>query len=614
MNTRWYLDRLRAMSPAEVAHRALRAARRPIDRARMRAGTYAPTPHALRGWSGPARFYALDGAPARADDDERIARDRIAHDQLAHDADRICAGEREVLGLGWLVVGDAPWHLEPLARTEWPRIESTRVMRAAPPHFDARLTWELNRGHDWVILARAGRTDALRASLASWRAANPVGIGINWASAMEAAIRIHALAWVAALARDNQPAPVGAGFAEPVGPMRHDQSPSRLDEQIAPMLHEHAVFVERNLSRYSSANNHLLVELSALAIASRVLWSRPHARALAELEVELARQVYADGVNAEMATHYHAFVLEAALLVTHLERTWGAPRPALGATARRMADYLWHLRTASGAYLEQGDSDEGKIIPLLDADALVAAAHAATLVGGTLPPLPSRSRVFRDSGQVVLRSPRLHVTFDAGPFGYGTLAAHAHCDALAVNVAIDGKPFLVDRGTYRYNGDRAARDRFRLTAAHNTLQVDGKEQAQPAGPFLWRTRPTVTLERCDLSDARDVVVASHDGFGTRHRRTLVREGDVLVVIDECAEPATVRWHLAPDAAPHRVWTSHPGRVWSTPHSPRYGQLGEAPTHLVRFEGGLLISALAPSDIALDELISRASSISSARRP
>ena len=31
---------------------------------------------------------------------------------------------------------------------------------------------------------------------------------------------------------------------------------------------------------------------------------------------------------------------------------------------------------------------------------------------------------------------RDHIVLDAGPFGFGTLAAHAHCDALAVAVAI----------------------------------------------------------------------------------------------------------------------------------------------------------------------------------
>ncbi|HET9627011.1 MAG TPA: heparinase II/III-family protein, partial [Kofleriaceae bacterium] len=161
----------------------------------------------------------------------------------------------------------------------------------------------------------------------------------------------------------------------------------------------------------------------------------------------------------------------------------------------------------------------------------------------------------RAAGQVVLRGPRVHATFDAGPFGFGTLAAHAHCDALALHVALDDRPLLVERGTYRYNGDRAARDRFRATAAHNTLQIGAREQGDIAGPFLWSRQPVVTLEHCALTAARDVVRASHDGFApARHVRTVVRLGDTLAVIDEvrdppAGEPIVARWHLAPGLAP-----------------------------------------------------------------
>lgn len=516
MKPLWWLRRLQAMSAAEVAHRIARVVRHPIERVRMRAGLYARPPADLASWQGPRRFYPLDG---------------ISADLAA--ADRICRGEREVLGLGWLELGDSPWHVEPLARAEWPRVDATRVIAAAPPHFDARLTWELDRGHDWVTLACAYRAtrdaryaECLTHALASWRRENPLGLGINWVSAMEAAIRIHSLSWVSAL--------VGG------------------DGALAAMLHEHATFVADHLSRFSSANNHLMVELSGLAVAERVLHGRAHARALAALDAECNRQIFADGVNAEMATHYHVFVLEALVLVAQLERAWDAPRQQLEAVIARMADYLAHLRCGNGALLEQGDSDDGKILPW-----------------SSIPPapLPKRSRVFRESGQVVLRSERLLVTFDAGPFGFGVLAAHAHCDALAINVAIDGTPFLVDRGTYRYNGDRGARDRYRMTAAHNTVQVEGREQGEPAGPFLWRKKPTVTLERCDLGEI-DIAVASHDGFGVTHRRTLVRDGDLLVIIDELPATATARFHVAPGVRQDPLWLQQ-AQLVEEEHSARY---------------------------------------------
>jgi hypothetical protein len=555
------------MSPAEVVHRSWRLARRPVERARMRAGVYARLPRHLAAWRGPDRFYFTD---ARAPVDA----------ELLDRANRACSGQREVLGLGWLELGAEPWQLEPRAGREWPRIDATRVLAATPAGFDARLTWELNRGHEWVVLARAHAAtgdphyrDRLDSELASWRRANPLGIGINWASAMEAAIRIHSLAWVAGL--------VGG------------------DGTLARMLYEHATFVARNLSAFSSANNHVIVELSGLAVASRVLgiasWLAP---ALARLEHEVGRQVFDDGVHAEMATHYHQFVLEALVLVARLERAHDAPRLSLERVIAKMADYLDAIRYADDSVLSQGDSDDGKIIPLLARPSrILAAARGGDLLTDTAPYAPTRSRAFRTSGQIVLRSARLVATFDAGPFGFGTLAAHAHCDALAVNVAIDGRPLLVDRGTYIYSGSE--RDLFRATAAHNTLQVADLEQATTAGPFLWSRQPRVTLERCELGGELELVQASHDGFAANvGRRTLLHRSGILAVIDELATPCrfTCRYHLAPGLTPHRHsarvyaivrssghhvawwWTDAPSvSVSEWEHSPRYCSLVPAVT-------------------------------------
>ncbi len=192
--------------------------------------------------------------------------------------------------------------------------------------------------------------------------------------------------------------------------------------------------------------------------------------------------MFGDGVHAEMATHYHAFVLEALALVAACERAFGTSHGWLDSTIAAMSEYLASVTCMDGSLLQQGDDDGGRIVPGF------VIPRAAT---------PARSHWFEASGQVVLRSARLHAAFDAGPFGYGPLAAHAHCDALAVNVACDGLPFLVDRGTYRYTDDRGMRDRLRATAAHNTAQVGALEQAEIRGPFLWGRRPSVVLERIE---------------------------------------------------------------------------------------------------------------------
>lgn len=610
----------------------------------MRSGHYARLTAAMQahldGWQGPDPFYF---------DRELVATPVTS--ELYAEAEAICGGARRVLGLGWIDLPAQGWHYEPNAKADWPRLDAARVVRAAPGHFDPRLTWELNRGHEWVVLARVYASTReprffvrLLDELASWRAANPLGLGINWSSAMEAAIRIHSLVWCAGFLR-------GAREVLPV---------------LARMIYEHARFVADHRSYYSSANNHLIVESSGLIVAGLALGgelAELHATALARLIAELDLQIFPDGVNAEMATHYHVFVLEALLLVAYLQRAHAAPSRPLEAVILRMADYLCAIRCADGSLLQQGDNDDGRILPFFHvghADQLVAATaglratsrrRTATpapehegvfwLAGGrqaeAIEDAPVRSRRFSASGQVVLRSPRTLVTFDAGPFGFGALAAHAHCDALSILVAVDGRRLLVDRGTYRYNGDRRERDRYRLTAAHNTVQIGSLEQASPAGAFLWSRRPTSTLHRCELSPDGDVVQASHDGFpGWLHRRTLLHHGGVLVVVDEleganARGPIVSRLHLAPEldltaissgrfraahGASPVAWlatNATSARIVVTPHSDLYATRTSAPSLELSFDAGAaLVTAIAPVDVPPQEAIDRIAALAEDR--
>jgi uncharacterized heparinase superfamily protein len=559
-----------------------------------------------------------------------------------------------VLGLGWIEFPRDGWHFEPRAGSFWPRLDAGRVITSAPRHFDPRVTWEMNRGHEWVVLARCYAATGeqefhqqLVAELGSWRHANPVGTGINWTSAMEAAIRIHSLVWCGGFLRDT-PA---------VLPL------------IAEMIYEHTIFVSDHLSFFSSANNHLIVELSGVIVAAMSLGGELaplYAPARARLHVEVGRQVFPDGVNAEMATHYHLFVLEALVLVAFLQRAHAIDSPELGGVIHRMADYVAAIRCDDGTLLQQGDNDDGCILAFLrmhHADQLLGAAAELRsavsapvpgvdrarsapregtywIVGGASPahlePPSPRSRHFVQSGQVVLRSRRLLATLDAGPFGFGSLAAHAHCDALSVSIAVDGQRLVVDRGTYRYNGDLRERDRFRLTAAHNTAQVGALEQGSPAGAFLWSRQPTCTIHRCELTDHGDVVQASHDGFpGWSHRRTLLHHNGVLAIVDELTGGAgvvdrvTSRCHFAPElelatVSPSLIRATHggaalawlfsgatPARVTEIAHSNTYGASTPAPTvELSSTSESPLVIVIAPADVPLVESIERLAELAS----
>ena len=72
----------------------------------------------------------------------------------------------------------------------------------------------------------------------------------------------------------------------------------------------------------------------------------------------------------------------------------------------------------------------------------------------------------------ILRGPgEIWCRCDGGPHGFLSIAAHAHADALSVEVRHDGVDVLADPGTYCYHGQPEWRQYFRSTLGHNTLRA-----------------------------------------------------------------------------------------------------------------------------------------------
>jgi hypothetical protein len=237
----------------------------------------------------------------------------------------------------------------------------------------------------------------------------------------------------------------------------------------------------------------------------------------------------------------------------------------------------------------QGDSDEGRAL-LLDAPersrwpSLLALGEAlfgrldwwppvtpdagSTIIGALAPakhdvaarPARRPSR-FTDAGVTLLRTaggpaPEIWCRCDGGPHGFLSIAAHAHADALSVEVRYGGVDVLADPGTYCYHGEPAWRSYFRSTVAHNTVEIDGRNQSSDGGPFLWLRH--ADAREIDVRDDGDTAswTAEHDGYAgldpaARHRRTVrldrsARSVSIVDEIDGGSHPIRLALHLGPD--------------------------------------------------------------------
>jgi hypothetical protein len=468
------------------------------------------------------------------------------------------------------------WHADPVTGAEWPR----RYHRDVPVHGgnvgfgDVKHVWELNRHQFLVDLAKVAFLDgshsnanALHGLLRGWHRDVPYGTGAPWACALEPAFRAWSWMWAYELVRS-------AGLL-----------PDDVHLQWLAGFHDHGRFLNRHLELYSSPYNHLIGEAATL-FALGVMFpefdeaSQWVQRGQTVLETTVGAQFHADGGTVEQSTFYHhatlGFYMLALLLGKRNHITFSS---AVRDATERGLEFSMALTQPDGRIPSVGGADDGKPIrlehlpfwdfrPYLSAGAAIFSRpdfkavagrffeDALWLLGtegeGTFRRLASRPPqncvALPASGYYVARSGRSSdadfVCFDCGDQAGGLRkddvpsAAHGHADCLSVVVALGGRPVLVDPGFFCYNGDPQWEVHFRRTRAHNTLTIDGRDQARHLSKMAWAR--TYTPVREGWSAEGDIAWArgSHDGYargrdGVVHRRTIwLRPDGYVVLFDE----------------------------------------------------------------------------------
>jgi len=154
---------------------------------------------------------------------------------------------------------------------------------------------------------------------------------------------------------------------------------------------------------------------------------------------------------------------------------------------------------------------------------------------------------------------------DSGPHGFLSIAAHAHADALSVEVRYDGIDILADPGTYCYGTEPEWRRFFRSTVGHNTLELDGEDQSVSGGPTMWMRQASTELIALNAAADGSQVTwsARHDGYTSLqppavHRRTVrwsAAERRLHIedtIISDGPHRARLAFHLGPTVSANLV--------------------------------------------------------------
>ena len=462
------------------------------------------------------------------------------------------------------------WHQNPFSQqnaatdTHWSQINDFA-------YGDIKIIWEASRFGFVYALVRAywrngdeHYADLFWQAIMDWRKHNPPQQGVNWKCGQEASLRV--MAWTFGL----------YGFLySPV-------TTAKRITDLAQMIAVSGERIEANLSyALSQRNNHGISEGMGLWTIGSLF---PEFRAAARwrktgrdvLEKQGRELIYADGSFSQHSVNYHRLMLHDYVWCLRLGEIHERPfSPQLHQRIVSAGKWLHQLQVGNEGQLPYyGQNDGALILPLNNCDyqdfrPIIQAIHY----------LQHGKRIYSAGawdedllwlfGEEALNAPLnapKQADFRANDGGYYTLHANnsmafircasfrnrpAQADMLHLDLWHDGVNIAIDAGTYSYNAERPWNNSLASTRYHNTVTVDGLDQMERAGKFLWLPWLKGKLQTWQTSANGQLSYwqGEHDGYGrlsapVSHQRGILRIGDdAWLVLDHLQSQAEHAYRL-----------------------------------------------------------------------
>lgn len=468
--------------------------------------------------------------------------------------------------------GNVDWYAKLTVEGRWPQSGHWTRLSYKGADADIKDSWELSRHAHIVTLARAyhafndpSYAESACTLLDSWMDANAPERGIHFISNLEIALR--GIAWLS------------VHYLLSGASAYTDARKKRVAQYL--FYFKNRLRAHISYTAASGRNNHLIGDAAGLFALAHCLGDEASAvYALGILRKAETAQFLPGGLHFEGSPGYHAFVTEFYTLAGLLSAD-----EKMQAHARHCCYVLTALSAPDGTLPSLNDTDNGFALPFYHSDAarLSLLQKIWTDAAVTLSKLSlSGLLVDKTEGGMLL----MKNTPDPFP-----RSGHNHADLLNVLYWQNGKPVLIDSGTYRYAASGGQRVIERGTAAHNCITIDGNNQATPSRAFGWLSLLQPLHSHFDQTGILSLMDAAHASYeGVTHRRIVLwrKTDNLLAIIDmlqsDDAHQATQHWHFADLAARNitRFDSKYEPVFGTAPHAPAYGQIDTHPTAQVSF--------------------------------
>lgn len=333
-----------------------------------------------------------------------------------------------------------------------------------------------------------------------WIDNNPIGRGPAWASYT---IALRIISWISYYS------------------YVHNELSDEFKKKFLASLHTQYLYLTEHLEK-DILGNHYFEDLKSIIIAALFFNdSKVLKKAIVDFKSECKEQILPDGMHFELSPMYHKIIFEGMMIISVALRYEGEQDKEIESYLQPMLDVAYNLENGLERIplFNDGGNNVTKSLP-----ALVKVAEKYFN-------LKSRCRTkFPMSGFYIFNSceckKKWKLIVYAGQTGPKYIPGHAHCNAMSFELFCNGKPIIVNCGTYAYQCKE--RTFFRSTAAHNTVMINKIEQSQFWDIFRFAKRSNTRV--LDVTD-NSIIMEMKDQKDQRVKRKIQLQGNKLIIVD-----------------------------------------------------------------------------------